>query len=232
MACAAVCAAVAQLVLQARDDRYVRDLAAGVVDRAHAQTPREKVLALREYVRASLAHRGAPYETRPFLRPTAGEILRSRMGFCGECARAFICLADAAGVHAQRLNLYGYYNHVVAVVELEPDRPLVVDAYGPPIVEDLEPLDRVMLRPQFRQYSTIHLEKVGLSSVIERLRLRMSPLDIWMEKPHWIRATAWFLLAFVLLATAALRGLRQRVRGRRSLPARAPAVPAEAPATT
>lgn len=197
--------------LQVREDAYVRETALRVVHEAQAVTPRERVIALRDYVRRTVTFRGAPDDTadRPFLRATAEETLRSGLGFCGEDSRAFINLARAIGIEAQRLNLYGSVMHVVAEVELEPHQRLVVDAQSPPIIADLEPLDEVILRPEFDDYYTLNLRRLHLGWLVSRVRFEMGALTYWAENPHALAAALW---GFVLAALLALRTARVILR--------------------
>src|SRR5438128_8674494 len=78
-----------QIALQVSDAHYVDSVAQRVVHRAGAVTPRERVIALRNYLRANISFDQAPFSDRPFLRASAGETLRLRRGFCGEVTRTF-----------------------------------------------------------------------------------------------------------------------------------------------
>lgn len=197
--------------LQYREDEFMRATALRVVREAHAVTPREQVIALRDYVRRTVTFHGAPDDTadRPFLRATAEDTLRSGLGFCGEDSRAFINLARAIGIESQRLNLYGSVMHVVAEVELEPHQRLVVDAQNPPIIADLEPLDEVIMRPEFDDYYTLNLRRLHLGWLVSRVRFEMGALTYWAENPHALLAALW---ALVLVAFLALRAARVALR--------------------
>jgi hypothetical protein len=191
----------------------MRATATRVVEAAHAQTPRERVIALRDYVRSTVSYHGAPgapdtADDRPFFRATAEDTLRSGLGYCGEDSRAFIDLARAIGIPAQRVNLYGSVMHVVAEVELEPHQPLIVDAQSPPIIADLEPLDQVILRPEFDDYYSLNLRRLHFMSV-SRIRLEMGTLTYWVENPHALTAVLWTIVIAALLL---LRGARPFVR--------------------
>jgi hypothetical protein len=197
--------------LQWREDRYVHDVATRAIREAHATTPREQVIALRDYVRAHVTFHGADddHADRPFFRATAEDTLRSGLGYCGEDSRAFINLSRSVGIEAQRVNLYGRVMHVVAEVELEPHQRLVVDAQSPPLVVDLEPLDEVILRPEYDDYYTLNLRRLHLGWLVSRVRLEMGPLTYWAENPHALTAALWGL---GLAAVLALRAARVTLR--------------------
>jgi len=191
------------------DARFVAARARAVVAAAQAVTAREKVLALRGYIRSHVSKEGYPQEGRPFLRATAGEVLRSGKGWCGEDTRLFICMAAAVGVPAQRINLYGRLQHTLAEAEIGPHERAVVDCFNPPIVKDLEPLDRVILRPEYDDYFTLNLRRLQVQWLVTRVKLQMGPLTYWTEQPHALKAFLWLLLAAGLFAAhLARRGLR------------------------
>jgi hypothetical protein len=191
-----------ETVLQEQDRRYVAAVARQVVTEARAASPRERVLALRDHLRAHVTFHGAAHgdSERPFLRSSAGETLRTGKGYCGEVTRAFICMADTVGIRAQRINLYGRLKHVVAEAELGPNERLIVDCQNPPQVAGLEPLDRVILRPDYDDYYTLNLRRLHLSGVVRRVKLAMGPLTYWTENPHALKAGFWALLALLLVA--------------------------------
>lgn len=205
--------------LQTREDAFIRETALRVVHEAGAETPRDRVIALRDYVRSHVTYHGAPGDrgtpdTRPFLRETAEETLRSGLGFCGEDSRVFINLARAIDIPAQRVNLYGRTMHVVAEVELEPHQRLIVDAQSPPLIPDLEPLDEVMLRPEYDDYYTLNLRRLHLGWLVSRVRLEMGVLTYWLENPHALAAAVWAACIAVLLGAklgrSALRAMLLR----------------------
>ncbi len=201
---------------QAREDAFVRQTALAIVRDAHARTPRERVIALRDHVRAHVRSDGAPGAgERPFLRATTEETLRSGLGYCGEDSRAFINLARSIGIEAQRVNLYGRVMHVVAEVELEPHERLVVDAQSPPLIPELEPLDQVILRPEYDDYYTLNLRRLHLGWLVSRVRLEMGPLTYWMENPHALSAALWGVLLAMMIAGRVARGALQRLLLRR-----------------
>ena len=52
---------------------------------------RERAIAIRDHVRASINHDGLRLsDSRPFFRATAIETLRSGKGFCGEASRVMV----------------------------------------------------------------------------------------------------------------------------------------------
>ena len=200
---------ITESFLSYRDNQYVGSVARRVVQEANAADAQAKVIALRDYLRRHVRYQEAAVEGRPFLRDSAAETLRSGQGYCGEVSRAFIVMADTVGIRAQRINLYGRSPHVVAEAELAPGNRVIVDCQNPPQIADLEPLDQVIQRPEYDDYYTLNLRRLHLSWLITRVKLEMGPLTYWLERPHAIRASLWFLLAAVMLA---LKGLRIAVR--------------------
>jgi len=212
----------------------MRSLAQRVVADAHATTRRSEVIALRDYIRAHVTFKGAPYtdDERPFLRATALETMRSGLGFCGEDSRAFIVMADAIGIPAARINLYGP-SHVVALTELDDGQAVIVDAMSTPTVDDLEPLDRAMVQHGFTDYSTLNVRRLHVAWLFSRIKLTIGPLTFWGENPHAMKALFWASLAAAIVAVGALRvALRHLLRrlgwvhrsSLASLPLNAPAV--------
>lgn len=204
-----------QVVLQLRDDAEVRRTAEAVVARADAVTPRERAIALRDHLRQTVSYQGAPHDDRPPLRATARETLAGGKGYCGEVTRAFIGLARAVGVPAQRINLYGRVNHVVAVADLGDGGHTLVDCQQPPTIPDLEPLDAALRRPEFDDYSTLNLRRVGLGRAVSRLKLDIGWLTYLTENPHALKAAACLLLAAALWAMYLCRVLFRRLLHRR-----------------
>ncbi len=195
---------------QHRETVFVEQLSAKIVADANARTPREKTLAIRDYLRANVTHIGAPMgDDRPFLRATAAETLQSGLGFCGEVSRAFINLAQPAGIPAARLNLFSKEPHVVAYVNLGAGDDVIVDSLRVPSVADLETIDSLMSRHVYDDYSTLNLRRLQLGFLFKRTKMTLGPLTYWGENPHAMKATAWGLIAATLLA---LRGLRHGVR--------------------
>ena len=134
------------------------------------------------------------------MRATAADTLRSGLGYCGEVTRVFICMAASVGVRAQRINLYGKENHVVAEAQLAPEKRVIVDCQNPPRIAQLVPLDKVILQPECSDYSTLNLRRLRLNWLVSRLKLEMGPLTYWTENPHLLKATIWFFLAAALLS--------------------------------
>ncbi|MGH9769786.1 MAG: transglutaminase-like domain-containing protein [Blastocatellia bacterium] len=184
---------------QYREDRYIKAVAEEVIQKAGARDNRSRVTALRGYVHERVTFQGAPFNDRPFLRASAAETLRSGKGYCGEVSRAFVNLAGAVGIRAQRINLYGSDNHVVAEAELRPGERVIVDCQFPPHVRDLEPLDQVILRPEYDDYSTLHLRRLRLNWLVSRIKLEMGPLTYWVENPHAMKSALWLVMAAALL---------------------------------
>lgn len=204
---------LAECYLQHTDSEYVRRVAWDIVERAQAADPESRVLALRDYLRAHVDFKDAPYDERPFLRASAGDTLRSGKGYCGEVTRAFVNLAAAVGIPAQRINLWGKRPHVVAEAEIGSERKVIVDSQSPPIVADLEPLTVVLERYDYSDYYTLNLRRLHLGWLLSRLKLEMGPLTYWTERPHGIKAALWFTFTAVLLCTVAgLRGTRAWLR--------------------
>ncbi len=188
-----------EAIKQYRESLYVKSLAEEIVQKANAGDNRSRVAALRDYVREHVSYRSAEHDDRPFLRSSAAETLREGKGYCGEVTRAFIRMADAVGIQAQRINLYGQYNHVVAEAELSPGDRVIVDCQNPPQVRDLEPLDQVIMRPEYHDYSTLNLRRLRLNWLVSRIKLEMGPLTYWTENPHALKSGLWGGLAFALL---------------------------------
>ena len=189
-----------EAVRQRQESQYVKAIAAEVVQKAGAEDNRSRVIALRDYLRARVTFRGAVHDGRPFLRASAADTLRSHNGYCGEVTRAFINLAAAIDIRAQRINLYGGDNHVVAEAELRPGERVLVDSQNPPHVLDLEPLDEVILRPEYSDYSRLHLRRLHLNWLVSRVKFEMGPLTYWIENPHALKSGLWLALAMTLLA--------------------------------
>src|SRR5947209_9319673 len=119
---------VGEAVRQRGEDEYVRSVAQGVLRDAQASDTVSKATALRDYLRTHVRNINFFARTRPFLRDTAADTLRTGKGRCGEATRAFINMARAAGIPAQRLYLEGKKSHVVSVVSAEDGSRLMVDS--------------------------------------------------------------------------------------------------------
>jgi transglutaminase superfamily protein len=205
--CLFACLALYEGLMQWRESVYLTRVAEKVVRGIDPSDTEGRVRALRDYVRCKVAYRGAFETGRPFLRATASETLRSGKGFCGESSRTFICLAHTLDIPAQRINLYGKAPHVVAEAELAPGHRVIVDCQNPPAIRDLEPLDRVMLRPEYDDYYTLNLRRLRVNWIVSRIKLEMGPLTYWTENPHALRGVLWCCLAGVLLVAKWARDL-------------------------
>lgn len=194
---------------------YLKETAERVAAQAGASSPRAKVLALRDFVRASVSFDGVPQSGRPFLRDSADETLRSGRGWCGEASRAFICLAKELGIRAQRINLSGISKHTVAEAELPDGGPVIVDSQSPPTIVDLDPLDKVMLGGRYSDYYSVNLERLRLRPFISRLKLEPGFIVYWLENPRLIKATAGALIGFIFTLITALFALAAKISGER-----------------
>lgn len=203
-----------------RDREFLRALALKVVAESNATDGRTKVLALRDYLRANVTWRGVPQEGRPFLRDSAVETIKSGRGWCGEGSRAFVGLARELGIPAQRIIFTGETPHVVAEAEVSPGVRLIVDSQEPPMVADLEPLDAVILRPQFEDYYSVNLERLGVRWLVNRVRLTPGAITYFLESPHAIKAASWFCLFAALLGALLVVPLMDRIRHRSREPNR------------
>jgi len=203
-----------ELQQQRADTEYVTAVARRVVRDAGAVTARERVLALRAYLRDHVTFHGAPDDARPFFRASASDTLESGLGWCGESARAFVDMAWAVGVPAQRVNFYGRAQHVVAEARIEDGEIVVVDATEPPQVADLERLDVVINRPEYEDYSTLNLRRLHLGW-ITRVRLEIGWLSYLAENPHAIKACLWLFALLALLGATASRSLLRTMLLRR-----------------
>src|SRR5439155_17985609 len=105
------------------------------------------------------------------------------------------------------INLYGKSPHVVAEAELAPGDRVIVDCQNPPKIAGLERLDRLILRPEYSDYSTLHLRRLHLNWLVSRLKLEMGPLTYWTENPHSLKASLWLLLAAAFLGLKGARSL-------------------------
>ncbi|MBI4934163.1 MAG: transglutaminase domain-containing protein, partial [Actinobacteria bacterium] len=211
MAAAIVAAAfvggIRESLLERDDSRYVRAVARRVVEEAHATDDRARVIALRDYLRTHVNAVGLPLEGRPFLRAGAADTLRSGKGYCGDVTRAFVVMADAVGIRAQRINLSGTAQHVVAEAHVGAREEVIVDASNPPAIVDLEPLFTVMRRPEFDDYYTLNLKRLRMTWLVTHLKVDLGPLSSWTERPHAVSAFLCFLLAVLVAAAIGLRAL-------------------------
>ncbi len=121
-------------------------------------------------------------------------------------------MANAVGVKAQRINLFGKKIHVVAETDLGPEAGLViVDCQYPPSIPDLETLDKVMQRPDYDDYSTLNLRRLGLNTTFSRVKLQFGGFITYLsERPHALKSALWLGLAVGLLLLSGLRRLARR----------------------
>lgn len=200
-----------------RENRFVGALAQEVVEQARASDDRSRVITLQTYLRQHVSYQGAPYAERPFFRASAADTLRSGKGYCGEVTRAFIRMAGALGIRAHRINLYGSRLHVVAEADLGAGDKVIVDCQQPPQVAGLEKLQQVIARPEYDNYATLNLRRIGLDRFISPFQWEIGPVGDWLESPHAIKASLWLLLAIGLMVARRLLkslGRRERRMGR------------------
>lgn len=202
-----------------REAQYVRLVAGGAAAEARAADELSVVVALRDHVRRNVSHRGYRRRGRPFLRASAAETLRSGKGHCGEATRAFINMADALGIRAQRLYLEGRRPHVVAEVKLKGGGRVIVDSYDEAYIPEIETLEQVMSRPEFSSYSSLNWRRKLAS--LSSFKLDLGPLAYYLENPHAIKAVLYFFLAAACaglkLLTAPVLGRLRRRKGARAV---------------
>lgn len=199
LALALLAAGVFEAREQRRQDEYVRavtrEALAGVPDDFDA-----KVTTLRDYVRAHVRNVEFAGLTRPFLRDTAADTLRTGKGRCGEAARVFVNMARAAGIPAQRLYLEGEKSHVISVVSRGGGAVLVVDSSADPFYfHELEPLSALTSHKEFRTFST--WRRTRALRALPSNFVSLGPLAYVFENPHALLACLGF---FASAATFAL----------------------------
>ncbi|MFL6256105.1 MAG: transglutaminase-like domain-containing protein [Pyrinomonadaceae bacterium] len=204
-----VCLALAMLAagafearVQQRQDEYVRavtrEALAGVPDGEFDA----KVLALRDYIRTHVRNIEFKGLTRPLLRDTAADTLRTGKGRCGEAARVFVNMARAAGINAQRLYLEGEKSHVISVVSRDDGAVLVVDSSADPFYfHELAPLSEITSRPEFSTYST--WRRTRALRALPPNFVSLGPLAYLFENPHALLACICFLASAMMLMLAA-----------------------------
>ncbi|HEX8117246.1 MAG TPA: transglutaminase-like domain-containing protein [Pyrinomonadaceae bacterium] len=207
-ACALACLALALLAagaLQVREQRRQDEYVRAVTREVLANVPDDfdsKVIALRDYVRAHVRNVDFRRLSRPFLRDTAADTLRTGKGRCGEASRVFVNMALAAGIDAQRLYLEGEKSHVVSVVGRGDGAWLIADSSADPTYfQDLEPLSAFSAHREFQTYSTWRrtraLRKLPPNFV------SLGPLAYLFENPHALLAALCFIASASLLALSA-----------------------------
>jgi hypothetical protein len=216
------CLALAMLaagVFEAREQQRQDDYVRAVTREALAGVPAEdfdaKVVALRDYIRTHVRNIEFRGLTRPFLRDTAADTLRTGKGRCGEAARVFVNMAHAAGLDAQRLYLEGEKSHVIAVVGRDDGAVLVVDSSSDPTYfQDLEPLSALTKHDEFRTFST--WRRTRALRALPSNFVSLGPLPYLFENPHALLACLCFIASATTLTLAAyiarrLPHRRQRV---------------------
>lgn len=195
-------------VRQAQEGAYVAAVTAKVLADAHASTQREKVIAIRDYLRTHVTYESAPFydKDRPFLRASAAETLQLGKGYCGEVSRTFICMARTANVDAQRVNLFGDVHHTVAEARID-GIDLIVDPFSAPMyrVDDMRPVEEIVSRPPYRDYSTLNLRRLHLEWLFSRTKLALGPITYWSENPHALQGLAFLSVGVMLLLLAVAR---------------------------
>lgn len=191
---------------QQRQDEYVRavtrEALAGVPDDFDA-----KVVALRDYIRTHVRNIQFAGLTRPFLRDTAADTLRTGKGRCGEAARVFVNMARAAGINAQRLYLEGEKSHVITVVGRDDGAVLIVDSSSDPTYfQDLEPLSTLTSHREFRTFST--WRRTRALRALPSNFVSLGPLPYLFENPHALLACFCFLASVSTLTLAAYIALK------------------------
>lgn len=191
---------------QQRQDEYVRavthEALAGVPDNFDA-----KVVALRDYIRTHVRNIQFAGLTRPLLRDTAADTLRTGKGRCGEAARVFVNMARAAGIDAQRLYLEGEKSHVITVVARNDGAVLIVDSSADPTYfNELEPLSALTTHNEFRTFST--WRRTRALRALPSNFVSLGPLAYLFENPHALLACFCFLASALTFALAAYTARR------------------------
>lgn len=202
--------AVAEAVRQKREDDFLNSQAREALRGVNSDNFDEKLTALRDYVREHVHNVDFSARGRPFLRDTAVDILQTGKGRCGEATRAFVNLARASGINAQRLYLDGRRAHVLAVVRTPDGRKLVVDAYESPYVLENEPLELLPSHRTFTSYSTFGFRRMWPFRKLPSHEFGLGPLNYLFENPHALSSFLWFTASALALTLAAL--LRRRAR--------------------
>jgi hypothetical protein len=168
-----------------------------------------KVTAIRDYLRTHVRDIWFYADRRPFLRDTAADTLRLGRGRCGEATRAFINMARAAGIPAQRLYLEGVKSHVVALIDGEDGRRMIVDSADNPFFAENEPLSNLPNHVGFTSASSLEWRRLRILRRIPSNEWRLGPLVYFLENPHALVACLSFILsaASLLLAAALTRKL-------------------------
>lgn len=186
---------ISEAVSHYRGARYVGLLAQNVAGQTNSTDTTATVIALRDYIRQHVSRKDYPPQGRPFLRITAEETLRSGKGRCGESTRAFINMAAALGIQAQRLYLEGRRRHVVALVTLNEGQQVIIDSSDKPYFRDLESLQQLSQHPEFNYYSSFNQRRMFIS--LPPNAIRLGAISYYLENPHALKALLWLMLAAV-----------------------------------
>jgi len=203
-----------EAVRQRGEDEFVRRVTQDVLRDAQGADTVSKAAALRDYLRTHVRNINFYARTRPFLRDTAADTLRMGKGRCGEATRAFVNMARAAGIPAQRLYLEGKKSHVVALFSAEDGSSLIVDSADRPYFADIEPLSELPRHAEFSSYSALGWRRLSALRKLPSNELSLGPLGYIFENPHALLACLWLLASASSLALAVV--LRRRLR--RALP--------------
>lgn len=206
LALAFLAAGVGETVAQRAEDEYVATVAREALRDAPGDDLVSKVTTLRDYLRTHVRNIEFYAKTRPFLRDSAAETLRMGKGRCGEATRAFINMARAAGIPAQRLYLEGGKPHVVAVVKTEDGTSLLVDSADTPVLERIEPLSQLTSRTRFTSYSTLGWRRLRLLRKLPSNELSLGPFGYLLENPHALTACLLFLSSAASLSLGLVLG--------------------------
>lgn len=206
LALALLAAGVFEAREQQRQDEYVRSVTREALTGGPADFD-AKVVALRDYIRTHVRNIEFKGLTRPFLRDTAADTLRTGKGRCGEAARVFVNMARAAGINAQRLYLEGEKSHVITVVGREDGTVLIVDSSADPTYfQNLEPLSALTTHNEFRTFST--WRRTRALRALPSNYVSLGPLAYLFENPHALLACFCFLTSAALLMLTAYTALR------------------------
>jgi Transglutaminase-like superfamily len=201
LALASLAAGVFEAREQRRQDEYVRAVTREALAGVPAGDFDAQVLALRDYVRTHVRNVEFAGLTRPFLRDTAAETLRTGKGRCGEAARVFVNMARAAGIGAQRLYLEGEKPHVVTAVRRADGAVLIVDSSADPnYFPELEPLSAFPAHKEFRTFST--WRRTRALRDLPSNYVSLGPLAYLLENPHALLACLCFIASAAAFALA------------------------------
>lgn len=212
-----------QVLQYQREQRWLAGKAQAIVQAVNAQSREEQIKALQDYIRRHVRYEGLAIEGRPFLRATAEQVLATGEGFCGEATRTFIALARPLGIRAQRVNLHGRANHVVAETELEPDRWILVDVQENPITNSF--LDKRWWNLDeattgdgslFAYHSNLNLRRLPVINLfVQRIKLNHGWVSWVLKNPPLIKAYIFASLAVLLISLWMLDLVLLKVYSRR-----------------